>query len=422
MTFVFDDYRFDAVSGQAEFHYSFEDTDYRFCERLQFQPVAQFDEAAFAPALFLAFVLIGTSYYKAFPSRQVKFKTGQLDQFQAEFFSRVYQEGLSQFAFENQLQRSDLAEFRATASDQATAVDYQGQGILSLQSGGKDSLLVANLLQPQLTGEWLYVSHGPSHPAVIDRLGWPLRQVERQVDRAALSTAADKGGLNGHVPVTYIVSAIGLLQLILSGRQYLVSAIGHEGEEAHAWIDDLPVNHQWSKTWSAEQALADYVRRYISADIKVGSALRQYSELKIAALFSQRCWDDYGRDFSSCNRANYRQGADNRHLSWCGHCPKCANSYLLFAPFIDPDELMPLFGGQDLFTQPAVAETFKGLLGLEGVMKPFECVGQVDELRRAYQLAQAQGYSPLPFAVPASSFDYDKTYPAADWVPTLVQY
>lgn len=423
MTFVLDDYRFDAATGQAEFYYNFESTNYRFCERIKFQPVTQFNEAAFDRALFLAFVLIGTSYYKAFPSRQVKLNIGELDQFQTEFFSRVYQEGLSQFAFENQLQRSDLAQFNATTKETVKPVDYRGQGVVSLQSGGKDSLLVASLLQPQsLTGEWLYVSHGPEHPAVIERLGWPLSQVDRQVDRQGLSATTTAGGLNGHVPVTYIISAIGLLQLILSGRQYLVSAIGHEGEEAHAWIGDLAVNHQWSKTWSAEQALVDYVRRYISSDIKVGSLLRQYSELKIAELFSAHCWAEYGRDFSSCNRANYQQGSNNRHLSWCGNCPKCANSYLLFAPFVASDELTALFDGQDLFAKPSLTEIFKGLLAVDDVMKPFECVGEIAELRQAYRLALANGYQPLPFEVEASTFDYNQTYPAADWVAALVQY
>ena len=93
-----------------------------------------------------------------------------------------------------------------------------------------------------------------------------------------------------------------------------------------------------------EQLFAHYVRQYVSPDIAVGSLLRGYSELKIAQLFVDHGWGRFGHAFSSCNRANYQQGADNTHLSWCGDCPKCANSYLLFAPFIPAEELQQLFG------------------------------------------------------------------------------
>lgn len=172
------------------------------------------------------------------------------------------------------------------------------------------------------------------------------------------------------------------------------------------------MTHQWSKTWGAEQLFAEYVQRYISPDIHVGSPLRQYSELKIAELFVERAWDRFGHRFSSCNVANYRQGADNTELAWCGECPKCANSYVLFAPFLPSGELQSIFGGKDLFASPSLVDVFKGLLGIDGVMKPFECVGEVDELRSAYHTAQARGYTPLPFEVPVSHFDREYEYPA----------
>ena len=39
-------------------------------------------------------------------------------------------------------------------------------------------------------------------------------------------------------------------------------------------------------------------------------------------------------------------------------------------------------------------------------------VGEVDELRSAYHMAQARGYTPLPFEVPVSHFDREYEYPA----------
>jgi hypothetical protein len=238
---------------------------------------------------------------------------------------------------------------------------------------------------------------------------------KRRIDKDGLQKAAKEGGYNGHVPVTYIVQSFALLQAILLGKDTVLVAVAHEGEEPHATIGDLSVTHQWSKTWFAEQQFAEYVRRYISPDIHIGSPLRHLSELRVAELFVLHAWERFGHSFSSCNRANYQQGHDNSSLSWCGECPKCANAYVLFAPFVPPAELQSLFGGQELFEKPLLQETFKGLFGIDGVMKPFECIGETEELRYAYHQAVERGYSHVSFEVPRGNFDYLHEYDAQDW-------
>lgn len=410
---------YELAGDTAVFVYADDAREYR--EQVRFATgTEKYDEALVDRALFLAFILIGTSYYKASPTRTVQIEQGGIDEWQAKFFTRVYQEGLSQYAYENDLTRADLAVF-ASFGQPAEAVSSQGKGILSLQSGGKDSLLVAALLEraKQPYVPW-YVTNHTSHPSVLDKLGEPLIVAHRQLDREGLKAAALAGRLNGHVPVTYIMLSLAVIQAILLGKNTVLAAIAHEGDEPHAWIDDLPVNHQWSKTWQAEKAFADYVQRYISPDIRVGSPLRALSELKVAELFVDRAWKKYGTSFSSCNVANYQQGTDNTTLSWCGNCPKCANSYLLFAPFIDQETLQARLGG-DLFAKSELTATFKGLLGVDGHMKPFECVGEVDELRQAYHMSQLNGFTSLPFTVPASGFDKDARYEAQGWAEELVK-
>ena len=339
-------------------------------------------------ALFLAFILIGTSYYKAHPTSSVALSQ-KLDPFQAGFFNKVFQEGLSQYAFENGLYRDNLAHFTPTLTQAEPGVRYKGRGIISLQSGGKDSLLVATLMQNAGIDfiPW-YVSsdQNGSHPAVIDQIFPQLNSknsavVKRQIDHQNLEQS---GGLNGHVPITYINEALAIIQAILNNQNVIITSIGQEGAEPHSYIGDMPVNHQWSKTWEAEVLMAEYVKRYISEDIHIGSPIRKYSELRIAELFIQKCWKKYGYKFSSCNEANYRQGTQNSRLTWCGRCAKCANTYLLFCPFLAPQVLQSLFADVDLFRKPDLVTTFKGLLGVDNVAKPFECVGTVDELRFAY--------------------------------------
>ncbi len=381
-------------------------------------------------AMFLAFILIGTSYYKAHPTKNIRLDR-PLDDFQARFFSTVFQEGLSQYAFENRLTRDKLATFKPTPGFQnKPAVEYRGQGVLALQSGGKDSLLVAELLNEHninFVPWYISSSSDRSHPNVIDHLddGFNHQKasvVYRQIDHLHLQQTDD---LNGHVPVTFIVESLALIQAILNNQNVILTSIGREGEEPHAMIGDLPVNHQWSKTWQAEQLMTEYIKRYLSPDLHLGSPIRHLSELRIADLFVQKCWQKYGYSFSSCNEANYKQNSQNSTLKWCGHCAKCANSYLLFCPFIPPQFLQSLFGDKDLFLDQNLTQIFKGLLGVGGEMKPFECVGSVEELRSAYHhrmttppipLPQSPGatqttywqpvYANLPFRVPESNFNY----------------
>lgn len=419
--FIFKSYDFNKVDYTANFNYGFDDGR-NFTETVKFEGGGEYNEEALDRALFLTFILAGTSYYKTFPTRDVELSQS-IDDWQTAFFNSVYQKGLGQFAYENGLSRDDLVHFETSERSRVGAVDYEGHGILALQSGGKDSLLVASLLEEKGTEfTSLYVSSTNHYPAVLRDIGSKLVICNRMIDRDGLKSALKDGAKNGHVPVTYIIQSLAVIQAILLNKRDILTSIAHEGEEPHDYIGDLKVTHQWSKTWAAEVAFSEYVKRYISAGLRIGSPLRCYSELKVAELFVGHAGETYGHMFSSCNLANYKQGSDNSILTWCGKCPKCVNSYLLFAPFVPADELKVVFGGRDLFTDSQLVDTFKGLLGIDGFIKPFECVGEVDELRLAYHLAlKTGGFQTLPFDVPDSSFDYQKTYPAQDWAAEMLQ-
>lgn len=431
MPFEFLGYEFDEKTLRATFRYRGGTKE----NPLEFVKIATFSDRArntknidkdlLSRALFLSFIINGTSYYKAFPSREVVLPF-RIDSAQAEFFNHIYQEGLSQFAYENQLTREGLAHFIATSDTPQSINDKDisiseipttisdikntASGIIALQSGGKDSLLTATLLnEANLPWTALYVSTSGSYPKILDEVGAEnVTIINRDIDLKTLKTAESLGGKNGHVPVTYINISLALIQAIIDGKNTILASIGHEGEEPHSVIKsdekDLLVNHQWSKTSEAEKLLQDYVKNYISSEINIYSPLRQYSELKIAELFVEKCWQKFGHKFSSCNVINYGQRTDNSELRWCGRCAKCANSYLLFAPFLKPQELNSLFpDNRSLFEVPELTEDFKGLLGVENNLKPFECVGEIAELRKAYHMKQP-GYPDLPFNVPDSDF------------------
>lgn len=447
MIFRFKGYDFDKSTFVANFYYA-DDNNLDYVETIHFVKNAAFS-AKLAPvlerALDLSFLLIGTSYYKAHPTREVEFVDGMknrvdrfgnrvsdknklvvsaekfasgIDKFAAEFLNLVYHEGLSQFAFENELVYSDLVKFEVNGkAAPSVKLPYERGGILALQSGGKDSLLTATMLNERnLDWTALYVGSTNHYPEILNDLDAPVESILRQVDIEGLRFASEYDGYkNGHVPVTYILMSLAVVQAVLDRKNFVITSIGHEGEEPHSIIEDptsvnLAVNHQWSKTWTAEKWFADYVHRYISPEFMVGSIIRGYSELKIAELFTEKCWKRYGYRFSSCNVANYRQKTDNSELTWCGDCAKCANSFLVFAPFVEPKELKELFGGKDLFAKSSLRDIFRGLLGIDGFEKPFECVGEIEELRQAYEMRK-KGYKKLPFNVPKhGDFDYNHTY------------
>jgi hypothetical protein len=139
------------------------------------------------------------------------------------------------------------------------------------------------------------------------------------------------------------------------------------------------VNHQWSKGIEFE--------RILRASLPAGaptyvSLLRPLTELRIARRFAQH--RAYHQVFTSCNRAFKLQ--ESERTSWCADCPKCRFVFLCLAPFMSRADLLAIFGGRDMFADPSQVDGFRELLGAEGLLKPFECVGEPDECRVALAL------------------------------------
>src|SRR5690349_4330116 len=100
--FIFAGYSYDNIKGLAEFNYSF-DNERWFKETATFKPGENYNEAVFARALFVSYIIAGISYYKCFPTSRVRLRRGSFSKDEARFFSTVYRDGLSQFVFENKL-------------------------------------------------------------------------------------------------------------------------------------------------------------------------------------------------------------------------------------------------------------------------------------------------------------------------------
>ena len=420
-TFYFEKYSFDSESGCATFEYSF-DRKKLYVERVYFTKDSSADNDLLQRALKLSFILAGISYYKAYPTKTIAFRRSEdeLNMTQATFFTEVYRDGLSQFVYENNLTPNDIASFPYSEKEESVMhhESLEHGTPIVLQSGGKDSLLLAQLLENRNTTyiPW-YVRQTANSPSVLETLASPLARIYREIDRDALASSSDS--LNGHVPITFIMLGYATIDAVLQGTRTVISAVGREGEEPYAYIGEYAIRHQWAKTWHAEQLFQEYVTSNVSSELRIGSPLRGFSELHIAELFVEHCWERFGRSFSSCNVANYKQGHDNTTLSWCGNCAKCANSYLLFAPFIAKSDLDQIIG--PMFENESMVFTFKGLLSIDDVKKPFECIGETDELRYAYRRALQNGYPELPFDVADVVYDYKHISAHQAWAYEMIQ-
>jgi hypothetical protein len=198
------------------------------------------------------------------------------------------------------------------------------------------------------------------------------------------------GALNGHVPITAIVSLIAVLGSAVYGYDTIAMAIERSASEESVWVDGAPVNHQYSKSLDFERLLTDLVATSVDPGLTYGSALRPYSELSIARAFA--ALTDYHSTVCSCNTAFRRSaGVGDR---WCGDCAKCRFVALMLAPSMTPKDLTALIG-RDMFAEPDQIAGFAALMSAEG--KPFECVGERRESAVAMRmLADLPAWSGTP--------------------------
>ena len=376
--FIFEHYSYDTAVSTLSLRYRFGGGP-RFEEKLafDFMPRQLSPEAsAVLDRIFrLIFLMSGVSYYKSFVPRTLICESFPLDRITAEFLQKFYEKGLAEFAFRNRISLRGHLEIRWSGGSPAgpIALDLPRRTCVPV-GGGKDSIVTLECLKRN--GEPLVLfSLGDAEPirACIAAAGLPFIRVHRRLDDT-LFKLNDAGGLNGHVPITGILSAIAVAGAVMSGYDVIAMSNEHSASAPNLQVDDADINHQYSKSLEFEGDFSEYLKNYISPSIAYFSLLRPLSEIEIARRFA-KC-GEYFPIFRSCNAA-FRQSPAAREAGWCANCPKCRFVFLALAPFIEKTELIGIFGRNllDVETQRA---GFAELCGLQE-HKPFECVGEVGE-------------------------------------------
>lgn len=376
--FVFERYRYDPAANSLALGYRFSDGP-QFEESLIFdfpaRPLPGNAAAVLDRVFRLVFLLSGVSYYKAFVPETLRCEAFALDPGTAGFLTRFYENGLAEFAWRNRLSLRGHCRFVADAGEFPPPLPIElPRRTLVPVGGGKDSLVTLECLRG--AGEDIVLfALGDAEPIAncIAAAQLPFVRVRRRLDPGLLRLNRE-GALNGHVPITGILSAIALAAAVLAGCGTVAMSNEHSASAPNLTVEGIGINHQFSKSLEFEEAFADYVTRHITPSLAYFSLLRPLSEIEIARRFARQ--PQYFDVFRSCNTA-FRQSPAERGRRWCGDCPKCRFVFLALAPFVEKDRLVAIFG-RDLLDDEAQAPGFAELCGLRN-HKPFECVGETTE-------------------------------------------
>jgi len=385
--FLYDGFAIDPTGSVVTCNYA--TAGHTFTERFTFESGGDWTDPAAVAAVRILYLLAGVSYYKTSAAPLIDLGDLSTTAAERDFLYGYYVNGLGEFAYRNGL---DLRGVRLRGPHAASAppVAYEPDPSRPLIpfGGGPDSIVTVESIAADHPGAALCVVEPPGErfAAIEDAAavtGLPITRITRRID-PLVRRSAELGFLNGHVPVTAIITAAALVAAVLERRDAVVLSNEWSASVPTVVDDGLVVNHQWSKGDMFEQAFGELVLSALGPGISVFSYLRPRSELWVARRFAGL--DRYHGVFRSCNRA-FHQDPAQRLDHWCGRCDKCCFIDLVLAPFLDRAELGVVFAGDEPLENPANEERFRTLLRLGDGAKPFECVGDTDECRVATLLA-----------------------------------
>jgi UDP-N-acetyl-alpha-D-muramoyl-L-alanyl-L-glutamate epimerase len=400
--FRYEGFTVDAGQGLLTCRYSVDGRE--FAERVTLEPGPAWDSPAARAAARLVYLLAGVSYYKTAAPPVIDLGTQTLTGRERDFLREFYLSGLGEFAYRNGLDLSGLtirADAAAEAVTDGTVNDPSsaagpaagpGRPLIPF-GGGIDSIVTVEGVRRHTSDIALFVVSRPGdrfaaieRPAAVS--GLPVIRAGREIDQQLLRSK-ELGFLNGHVPVTGIISAIAVLAAALAGRDTVVMSNEWSASVPTLEHNGQQVNHQWSKSAAFEAAFRELLAAGPAGLPGYFSALRDRTELWVGERFA--ALTQYHQTFRSCNRA-FHLDTSRRLGHWCGQCDKCVFIDLILAPFMSAEQLRAVFaadgGGGEPLDDPGLTEKFRTLLGAG--TKPFECVGEVNECRAAVVLAAAR--------------------------------
>jgi hypothetical protein len=327
----------------------------------------------------------------------------QYDQYATDEFvalwQRIFDNVWAQWRYENDLSDYMHPDIARSQSGRLTTAALQRRNannrILLFCGGGKDSLVAMKSLE---RGNFAFDSLSYSSSiygtaqlqhALIRRLQQFSKPENcyRQwifddfLDSPVLSLRPEFGvkTLTAAETPSSIFSVIPLI--LAHGHSHI--ALGHERSadtgQVHWTKTGEDINHQWGKSYEAENLINSYIKRFLVSDFEYFSILKPIYDTLIFQMLQ--------RDLSAVPATH----SCNIRKPWCMRCPKCAYVWLGYMAFLPLEVVRKTFGPENLFDVPELQIIFRQLLGLENQL-PFECIGQASESQLFFELCKHKGY------------------------------
>ena len=173
--------------------------------------------------------------------------------------------------------------------------------------------------------------------------GLPVVRVAREID-PRVRRSAELGFLNGHVPMTAIVTAAALVEAVLDRRDAVVLS--------NEWSASAPTLVTGGRRGQPPVVQGRRVRARFAAMVRVDWAGPRRCSRTCGP--GPSCgWPNASPDsrgfhgaFRSCNRA-FHQDPARRLDQWCGTCDKCCFIDLVLAPFMAAADSAPSSAAQE---------------------------------------------------------------------------
>ena len=313
------------------------------------------------------------SYWKLACPKTIVVKPFALKLCQKKWWRHLYYNGLGEFRYLNGIDCSehDFLKIESGTDRDFASVDVPlDEKTLIPVGGGKDSVVTLECLRNEMPVIPLILNPRGATVSCVAAAGYAMDDVaviNRTLDPTMLRLN-NEGFLNGHTPFSALLAFLTLMIGVGTGSKYI--ALSNESSANESTVPGTDINHQYSKSIEFERDFREYVSLHLNETIQYFSFLRPLNEMQIASLFSD-C-EAYHEVFRSCN-------AGSKTDSWCGKCPKCLFTWIILSPFLSRKRLTQIFG-KDLWADPELKPIFEELNGTSAV-KPFECVGTVEEVR-----------------------------------------
>lgn len=373
----------------------------------------------------IAFHIAAFEINKVCSLKPKRLSWGPYERFADEAFGKIWRDIFvnvwAQWRYENDEPNYTGPAFETGAS---TGIQPIGDrpldaGTLSFCGGGKDSLVAMKLLNDigHPFGTLVYSAsfYGQSkfqHDLIsklIDSYGVETRHRQWVFDDFLDSPVLEQRKEWGVEAVTAAEtpsSIFGVLPYVLD-RGYRYISLAHERSADAPQVvwekTGEAVNHQWGKSFEAEEMLNRYVQQQLVRDFDYFSILKPVYDVAIFGLL--RGSEEQIPHTHSCNISK----------PWCRRCPKCLYVWLGYAAFLDKDVVNATFGGENLFDVEENHFFLRQLVGLEDQL-PFECIGEASEAALYMKMAYAKGWRGSAFDVCADAWK------ALDWRDVSERY